>query len=198
MATQAERRAETRGRILAAATSRFAAAGYEATSTEAILADAGVSRGALYHHFGSKQELFEAVFVSVSDETIARALDAAGAEASPLEELIRGCLGWIRAVRRPPAAAIVLTEGPRVLGWKRARDLEARTSLGLMVRSLERAIAAGEVRVPSVTLAARYINAALAEAALASLHGERTPLAEVEASLRQLIGGLAIVPSSED
>ena len=111
--------------------------------------------------------------------------------ASPLEDLIASCLAWLREVRRPEVAAILIDQGPQVLGWKRARDLEARTSLGLMTRALERARDAGEIAVPSVPLAARLLNAALAEAALAALHAEpRTSRATREASIRQLIDGL--------
>ena len=68
MATQAERRAATRGRLLAVARELFARQGYEATATAQILSEAGVSRGAMYHHFPSKRDVFEAVFVDVSDE----------------------------------------------------------------------------------------------------------------------------------
>ena len=73
MATQAERREATRGRLIEAAHRLFVSAGYEETSTEAILAEAEVSRGALYHHFPTKQVLFEAVFENVSAAAIERA-----------------------------------------------------------------------------------------------------------------------------
>ena len=73
MATQAERREATRGRILEAAARLFAEQGYEATSTQQILEAAGTSRGALYHHFETKQAIFEAVFERVSKEAITRA-----------------------------------------------------------------------------------------------------------------------------
>lgn len=191
MATHAERRAATRARLIAAAREHFARDGYEGTRTEDILEHAGVSRGALYHHFKSKQELFEAVFVAISDEAIERAARHGGRGASPLEDLISGCLAWLRAVRRPRVATVLLDQGPQVLGWKRARDLEAKSSLALMQRSLERAVAAGEVQVPSIELTARLVNAVLAEAALAALHREpATSAAKQEAAIRQFIEGL--------
>jgi AcrR family transcriptional regulator len=189
MATQAERRAATRSRLLDAAETLFVDRGYEGTSTQQILAAAGVSRGGLYHHFANKRELFEAVFSRVSDAALARA--ARGVEgSSPLEGLIAGCLAWLREARRPEVAAILLDQGPAVLGWKRARDLEAQTSLGLMMRGLTRAVAAGELSVPSLPLAARLLNAALAEAALSALH-EGADATATEATIRQWIGGLA-------
>ncbi len=191
MATQAERRAATRARVLDAAEALFAAHGYEATSTDAILASCAISRGALYHHFPTKQAVFEAVFQRVSDAAIERAVRHAPPSPSPLETLVQVCLRWLKEVRKPAVAAIVVEQGPQVLGWKRARDLEARTSLGLMIRGIERALEAGEVEVESVELAARYLNAVLAEAALASVHRwPRVSNATIERSIRQVIEGL--------
>jgi len=191
MATQAHRRAATRTRLIEVARGLFARDGYDQTPTERILEMAGLSRGAMYHHFATKRDVFEAVFVQVSDEAIARAVQRSRPSDSPLEDLIGACLTWLREARRPEVAAILIDQGPQVLGWKRARDLEALSSLGRMTQGLERAIAAGEVHVPSVRLAARLINAALAEAALAALHREpRTSQATQEAAIRQLIEGL--------
>ena len=191
MASQAERRAATRARVLDASEALFAAHGYEATSTDAILEACEISRGALYHHFATKQAVFEAVFQRVSDAAIERAIRDAPQSSSPLETLVQACLRWLKEVRKPAVAAIVIEQGPQVLGWKRARDLEARTSLGLMIRGIERAESAGEVEVESVELAARFLNAVLAEAALASVHRRpRLSNAAIERSIRQVIEGL--------
>lgn len=190
MPTQAERRAATRKLLLDAAVSLFTAHGYEGTSTEHILEIAGVSRGALYHHFKTKREVFEAVFCRVSDAAIERAVRQGGSSSSPIESLVQACLGWLREARRPEVAAILLEQGPAVLGWERARDLEAASSLGLMTQGLERAAAAGKIDVPSIRLAARYLNAALTEAALAAARGGKgTSPRAIEASIRHLIRG---------
>ena len=131
------------------------------------------------------------MFQRVSDGAIERAIRDAPQLPSPLETLTQVCLRWLKEVRRPAVAAIVIEQGPQVLGWKRARDLEARTSLGLMIRGIERAERAGEVEVESVELAARYLNAVLAEAALASVHRRpRLSNAAVERSIRQVVQGL--------
>ena len=190
MATQAERREATRGRLLDAAARLFAEQGYESTSTQQILDAAGTSRGALYHHFATKQAIFEAVFERVSNEAIARALRGT-TSGSALEALTRSCLNWLREVRRPEVGAILIEQGPQVLGWKRARDLEAQTSLGLVTQSLEAAVESGELSLQSVELSARFLNAALGEAALASIHGG-TGISQraVERAIRQLIEGL--------
>lgn len=190
MASQAERRAATRARVLDAAEALFAASGYEATSTDAILESAAISRGALYHHFATKQAVFEGVFQRVSEAAIERAMRDAPQTHSPIETLVQVCLRWLREVRKPAVAAIVIEQGPQVLGWKRARDLEAHTSLGLMIRGIERAASAGEIEVESAELAARFLNAVLAEAALASLHRRpRLSNAAIERSIRQVIEG---------
>ncbi len=193
MPTHAERRAATREKLIEAAREHFASNGYESTHTNDILEQAGFSRGAMYHHFENKEALFEAVFVAVSDQTIARATQVDRPIDSPLEHLIESCMAWLRAVRKPETAAILLDQGPMVLGWKRARDLEAKTGLGLMQRSLEAAVAAGEVEVESTELAARMINALLAEAALATLYKQpRVSIAKQESLLRAFISGLTI------
>lgn len=190
MATQAERRAATRGRIVSAARERFASHGFEATSTSEILADAGVSRGALYHHFETKREVFEAVFLEVSEGAIERAARSVGRGESPLEDLVSASFAWLKEVRKPEVGKILLDQGPQVLGWKRARDLEARTSLHLVKQSLERAADAGEIAVPSIDLAAKLVNALLAEAALARMYDERTRVGQVEETLRRFLSGL--------
>ncbi|MEM7411444.1 MAG: helix-turn-helix domain-containing protein [Myxococcota bacterium] len=189
MATQAERRAETRSRLLQAAEEAFLARGYEAATTGAILEAAGVSRGGLYHHFANKREIFEAVFLAKSDA----ALDASQRVKpcdSPLESLVRACLAWLRAVRAPDVAKVLLEDGPSVLGWQRARELEGERSLRMMTRALEAAVMAGEIEVASIPVTARLLNASLAEAALAELHDGVSRRA-TETSVRAWIEALA-------
>jgi AcrR family transcriptional regulator len=191
MATQLERREATRARLVEAARRLFVERGYEATSTNDVLEAAGVSRGALYHHFATKQELFAAVFERVSEQAITRALSRTGNEGSALQRLESGCLAWLAEARRPAVAAILLDQGPAVLGWRRARDLENRTSLGLMKAAVGAAVEAGELRTPSVELLASVLNAVLAELALAQADRRGPARADVEAVLRSLTRSLA-------
>ncbi|GAA5315420.1 MAG: TetR/AcrR family transcriptional regulator [Candidatus Pelagadaptatus aseana] len=191
MATNEQRRAVTRAKLIEAARQHFAAKGYDETHTGEILKHAGVSRGAMYHHFKSKQELFEAVFIAESDKAIAEASDAAGRDASPFNNLIAASLAWLQVVRRAEVASILLEQGPQVLGWQRARSLEAESSLGLMVKGLQAAVAKGEVSVPSIEMAARLINAILAESALTALYDEpAVSVSDQEQAVRQLIEGI--------
>lgn len=172
MATQAERRAATRAKLITTARDHFAQNGYGETHTNSILKETGLSRGAMYHHFTDKRALFEAVFIAVSKEAIDHAVQHGKKEGSPIETLIAACTAWLQIARRPDIAPILLDQGLQVLGWERARELEEASSLSLMKRSLEKAVATNEITVPSIDLTARLLNALLAEAALTEFHNK--------------------------
>ncbi len=191
MATNRERREATRANIIAAARDCFIKDGFEDTHTDNILELAGVSRGAMYHHFPSKRDVFEAVYIAVVEESVSHAIRAGAKGESPLEELLTSCFAWLRLVRKREVATILVEQGPQVLGWKKARDIEARSSLAPMRIAVEKAIAAKEIAVPSAEVTAKLINALLAEVALISLHHRpRMPVAQLEESVRQFIVGL--------
>ena len=168
MATQAERRARTRRRIIDAARTRFTEAGWDGTSITEILDDAGVSRGALYHHFSSKEDVFAAVYAEVSADAIARAARSTVEGASRLETFVSACAAWLQIVQEPNVARVLLIDGPSALGWKRCREVEAETSLHVTEAGLAAAARAGEIAPPSIHSAALLVNALLAEAALAT------------------------------
>ncbi|MEO1367834.1 MAG: helix-turn-helix domain-containing protein, partial [Acidobacteriota bacterium] len=165
MATQEERRRETRRKLIATARRIFAERGYAATSTAAILEQSGVSRGAMYHHYPSKMDLFADVYEAVSRDSLRRAVAGRAGSGSPLAELVDACLAWLREAREPEVVRIVLEQGPSVLGLERAREIESRHSLRGVEASLRRAHDAGEVRLTSPGATARLLNAMLAEAA---------------------------------
>jgi AcrR family transcriptional regulator len=195
MPTQAERSSAMRGRLIEVGSALFAERGYDATPASTLLREAGASKGALYHHFSSKRALFEAIFEQVAEASITRALARTPSDrgASQIDLLIEGALRWLDEASQPAVSRILLEDGPRVLGFARARDLEAKYSLGLMVRGLERAAEAGEIALPDVELAARLINAVLAEAALISLQQrDGANRRQVDATIRILIEGLSV------
>ncbi len=191
MATQEERRSATRGLIITAATELFADRSYEATSVSDILEAASVSRGAMYHHFASKEDVFAAVFVQTSSDAIRRAAKRVSASVSARSALIEGCLGWLDAVDVPAVRQILLIDGPRALGWERARLLEEATSLGVMRSAIDRAVRAGELDVSSIDLAARMINAMLAEVALSVGPRDRAKRRQSGELITAMINGLA-------
>lgn len=194
MATQSERREGTRGRILAAARACFAGDGYEGTSLEAIMAKAGVSKGALYHHFANKLAILAALYEAAAADAVQDGQAAAQApdlrEGPALVRIVAAGLGWLRAVQEPETGSLVLDVGPRVLGWSWAREIEERYSAGPMQAALGQAVAAGEARCANIGLATRIINAALAEIALS--HRE-TPVSDADAAamVRAVVKGVA-------
>jgi AcrR family transcriptional regulator len=145
MATNPERSAQTRARLVGVARSLFARDGYAAAPTEAILAGAGVQRGALYHHFADKAALFEAVCVQLVEEALPK-VDAATARArSALDALVRGSIAWVEYVTRDDVRRILLVDGPTVLGWQRWQALDDRLSVNALRVALREAIVAGEI-----------------------------------------------------
>src|SRR6202046_4871852 len=130
----------TRGQLVAIATRMFAEHGYEDTSVEAVLREAGVSRGSLYHHFASKEALFEAVAEELETSVGAQTVAAASGSAGPVEALRAGFLAWIRLAGDPVVRRILLIDGPSVLGWERWRAMEEQHALGL-IRAVVQVIA---------------------------------------------------------
>jgi AcrR family transcriptional regulator len=156
----------TRAQLIAVATAMFAERGYEDTSIEAVLREAGVSRGSLYHHFASKEALFEAVAEEVETSTGAKTAAAASGATSPVDALRAGFLAWIRLAGDPVVQRILLIDGPAVLGWDRWRAMEERHALGL-VRSVLQIIAdQGGMRPELVGTLAHVLLASVNEVAL--------------------------------
>jgi AcrR family transcriptional regulator len=143
MAKNVDRSAATRGKLVAVARSLFAAEGYAATGTEAILDGAGVKRGALYHHFRDKADLFEAVCRQLAEEASAAITAAAAREARSYDALVAGSLAWFDTMMRPDIRRILVIEAPGVLGWERWNALDAQHGFGLLRRGVAAALADG-------------------------------------------------------
>jgi len=156
----------TRGQLVAIATRMFAERGYEDTSIEAVLREAGVSRGSLYHHFASKEVLFEAVAEEVETSVGAQTVAAASGSAGPVEGLRAGFLAWIRLAGDPVVRRILLIDGPSVLGWERWRAMEERHALGLIRAVLQLIADEGKLRPESVATLANILLASVNEVAL--------------------------------
>ncbi|MFJ2838140.1 TetR/AcrR family transcriptional regulator [Nocardia sp. NPDC087230] len=193
--TQAERSAATRAAVIRAGRELFGQYGYGAVSTIAVAEAAGVSRGALYHQFAEKKDLFEAVFEDLERslvEVIAGAV-AAAREADPIASLIVGCLAWLQASTTSEVQRIALLDAPAVLGWSRWREIELRHTIGLVENALAGAMAAGRIREQPVRPLALVVVGALDEAAqyLAN-SGDAEDMTAVRGVIEQLISGLAI------
>jgi AcrR family transcriptional regulator len=193
--TQAERSEATRGALMAAGRRLFAARGYDEVSAEQIVRAAGVTRGALYHHFGGKAELLDAVYDQLEREVterIARVVLGSELE-SPLEAMRAGIGAFLEECAQPEVRQIALTDAPAVLGWERWREIAAANGLGLIEASLAAAIEAGEVRPLPVRATAHLLLGALDEAAMLSARADNpADRAEAAAVLGALLDGLAI------
>ena len=156
----------TRAQLIAIATRMFADRGYEDTSIEAVLREAGVSRGSLYHHFPSKEALFEAVAEDVETSVGARTVAAADGIEAPVGALRAGFLAWIRLAGDPVVRRILLIDAPSVLGWERWRAMEEEHALGLIRLVLQAIAEEGKLRPELVGTLAHVLLASVNEVAL--------------------------------
>jgi AcrR family transcriptional regulator len=193
--TQAERSEATRDALIEAARVLFAERGYAAVGTEEIVRAAGVSRGALYHHFDGKRDLFEAVYERIEVELAQRIAGGAlnAGAASPLEAMRAGAEMFLRAATEPEAQRIVLLDGPSVLGWDRWREIATEHGLGLIEATLQAAIEAGAIAEQPVRPLAHVLMGALDEAAMLVARADDPELmrAEVGRTLDFLLAGLS-------
>ena len=130
----------TREHLLEVATRLFADRGYESTSIETVLQEAGVSRGALYHHFSSKENLFEAVYASAQTRVAREIVEEAVGAATPLEMIKAGARAWLQRVRDPIVRQITLIDAPAVLGWEKWRKIDEEHFLGITKAAMNEAV----------------------------------------------------------
>jgi AcrR family transcriptional regulator len=156
----------TRRRLVTAARTLFGARGYADVGTEEIVRAAGVTRGAMYHQFRDKADLFAAVAEEVEAEIAERIAGAAGVEADPVGALRAGARLFLDACAEPEVERIILLDAPAVLGWEAWRDLAGRYGLGLLQFGLQAAIEAGAIVPQPVAPLAHVFIGALNESAL--------------------------------
>jgi AcrR family transcriptional regulator len=170
----------TRRLLVTAARALFGARGYAGVGTEEIVRAAGVTRGALYHQFRDKADLFAAVAEEVEAEIAERiAAAAAGpaAAADPVEALRAGARLFLEACAEPEVERIILLDAPTVLGWEAWRDLAGRYGLGLVQFALQSAMDAGAIVPQPVVPLAHVLIGALDECALYAARAEDPPAA---------------------
>lgn len=193
--TQAERTEATREALIAASRKLFTERGYENVGTEEIVREAGVTRGALYHHFGDKASLLDAVYWRIEAESTERvARIVLGSELhSPLEAMKAGVEAFLEECAKPELRQIALHDAPAVLGWERWREIGAANGLGLIEASLAAAIEAGEIRELPVKSTAHLLMGALDEAAMLLARDDRPEAREeVTAVLVALLDSFAV------
>jgi AcrR family transcriptional regulator len=166
--TQAARAAETREALIEAARPLFAAQGFAEVALETIVRAAGVTRGALYHHFADKTELFAAVFEKVEGEVAARMGEviAASNQTDPVEVMRLGADFWLDVCSDPEVQRIVLVDAPAVLGWTRWTEIGDRYNTGMVRALLTNAVETGRIPPQPIEATVLTILGAMREATL--------------------------------
>jgi AcrR family transcriptional regulator len=167
MATQADRRAATQAAILKAARKLFGDGGFQQTTMDDIAAAARVAKGAVYHHFKTKEDVFEAVFDEVSHDLVAEIDKVSRAEKDVLAGMATGTQHYLAACAKGATGQIILRDGPAVLGWERWREIDAKHFGGKIPRALQAAMERGLIARQPVEPLARLLLGAMTEAAVA-------------------------------
>lgn len=141
---RAQYSASTRRALVDVAEQLFAEHGYAATSLDAIVAGADVTKGALYHHYSGKQALFEAVFEKVEAAGAREVQVALEDQRDPWEKAVAGLRAFLEVVRQPSYSRIVVQDGPSVLGHERYREQEERSTFAYVLDIVRAVLGAGE------------------------------------------------------
>ena len=164
--TQAERSETTIGELLEAAEQRFTERGYASTSIEDIVRAAGVTRGALYHHFESKAAVFRAVFERQQQRLVASQIEELIDEPDVWVQIRRGCETYLAATLAPAIRQISILDAPTALGWDTMREIESRYLLALLDQSLAQAEELGRTHPGDRRIRVHLLFGALTEAAI--------------------------------
>ncbi|WP_127572193.1 TetR/AcrR family transcriptional regulator [Georgenia faecalis] len=190
-ATRAQSEA-TAARVLDAAWALFAAQGYPGVGLEEVAQRAGVTRGAVYHHYGSKTGLFHAVHARAQAQVAAAVEAAAAGSDDPWEALEAGSRAFLDASLGDRVRQVMLIDAPVVLGLDAWRAEDARGSAHLLGEALTELAAAGVLRVGSVPACAALLSGAMNEAALwaATTADPRAAVDDAWDVLRQMLAAL--------
>lgn len=191
MVKQEERSASSRAKLTLSARALFVAQGYEAASIDGIAAEAGLTKGAFYHHYKDKKAVFLEVFEAVEEELTARVRQASRA-ADPWTGLKAGCLAFLDEAMRDDVQTIIFKDGPPVLGWDLWHEIDARYGLGMIQKGLELSAEAGFIAKRPFRPLALLLFGALCEAAR-EIGGAEKPKAtrrHFAAEIEMLLEGL--------
>ena len=194
--TKAEQSEATRAALMGAARPLFAERGYAAVATEEIVRAAGVTRGALYHHFAGKEELFAAVYEEVEADLVGEIGQVATEAADPLDALHLGAAAFLEACRRPEVQRITLIDAPSVLGWERWREIGVKYGFGLIEEVLKAGMEQGVIERQPVRPLTHLLLGAMDEAAMLVARSDDAELREqVAASIDRYLDTLAPRPA---
>jgi AcrR family transcriptional regulator len=192
MSTRAEQRDRTRSALVREGRRLFAAAGYGAVGLAEVVAAAGVTKGALYHHFpGGKADLFRAVLTQVQDEVGEQVAAAADQHDDRWVGFTAGCRAFLAAGTAPDVERIMLVDGPAVLGWSEWRAMDEAASGRHLVEALGALVDEGVLPPQPVAPLAHLLSGAMNEVALWLAGSGRTAdRADAHAALARLLEAL--------
>jgi AcrR family transcriptional regulator len=189
--TKAQQREATVARLIEIARTVFTEQGYANAATEDIVAQAGVTRGALYHHFGSKEGLFLAVVEMVQQDVGQRVEAAAAVHDDVWDQLLAGCAAFLGASRDPQVQRIMLLDAPAVLGWSAWRELDARYSMHSLREALAELMARGQIAPLPLDALTHLLSGAMNEVALwLAQSADPEALEEAVQTLTHMLRGL--------
>jgi AcrR family transcriptional regulator len=194
---RAKRKEATRRALCRHARDLFATNGYAATSTEDIARDAGVTKGALYHHFGDKQAVFRAVLEELEVELAASVAAAAAAETDPWLRLQHACEAYLDASLRPDIQRVLVLDAPSVLGWHEWCEIDKRHGFAMFEPTITAAVEAGVIDAQPTEMLAQILLGALNVAARVTAGTRDAPnRSDVWRTVARLLNGLRTRPDA--
>jgi AcrR family transcriptional regulator len=192
MSSKAQQSEATRAKLLRVGRDLFARRGYIDVPTEEIVRRAGVTRGALYHHFRDKRDLFAAVVEQIEQEVMQKVAETALAEGDPWEQQSAAIGAYLDVCLEPAVQRIVLTDAPSVLGLAAWREIEAKYGLALVQAGLQSIMDAGYIEKQPIEPLAHLVLGALTEGGLLIGRSEDRQAArrEVGDGLDRILSGL--------
>ena len=193
--TKAEQGEATRAALMRAARELFTEHGYGGVGTEEIVRGAKLTRGALYHHFADKKDLFRAVHEQIEGEVMeAIGAEMAAGDADPFALLVVGTHAYLDVCTDPAITRVTLVDAPSVLGWEEWREIDMRHGLGIVIVGLQGGMDSGVLRPQPVRPLAHLLLGAMGEAGMviANAADPAAARAEVEPALLGLLEGLRV------
>ena len=193
--SKAEQGEASRAALVAAARELFTESGYGGVGTEEIVRRAKLTRGALYHHFADKKDLFRAVHEQIEGEVMeAIGAEMAAGDADPFALLVVGTHAYLDVCTDPAITRVTLVDAPSVLGWEEWREIDMRHGLGIVIVGLQGGMDSGVLRPQPVRPLAHLLLGAMGEAGMviANAADPAAARAEVEPALLGLLEGLRV------
>ena len=190
--SQQDRSQATKAELIRAGRELFASHGFANVSAEQIVAAAGLTRGALYHHFGDKRGLFVAVIEDVEQENTHEITEAIGAADDQWTSIVLGIGRFLDICQRPDVIQLAMIDAPAVLGWQGWREMEARHGLRMVTEALQGALDSGLLRPAPIPVLAKLVLSSITEAGMIIAHAvdPTTARAQAEQALLLMMTGL--------